>query len=139
MPRTVYRFHQSWGDNAIRSLGTGNKLVDDVTWLEALSFSAGVTPLRIQKMFDANAEGWRDQEAKRKRTMILGEEMAGALEADDDAAIDALLGRTMELGEDPGSVARSAMGNLRARTLPLEKRQFKTLTDQRLREVMGLR
>lgn len=139
MPRTVYRFHQSWGDKAIRSLGTGNKLVDDVSWLEALSFSAGVTPLRIQKMFDANSESWRDLESMRRKVSTVGEEMAGAIESGDDAGIDALLGRAMEMGLDPESVARSAQGNLRARTIPLDMRQFKSLADQRLREAMGLR
>lgn len=107
-PRTLYRGLAVSQDHALRSLNTGYRVLDNVSMGDALAYTMGFNPTRLEKAYDVYAQ-IRDDQALAKQTVSqLGEAMAYAEENGDNDEMTRIYYRATLLGLDPASVMRSA-------------------------------
>jgi len=107
-PRTVYRAMSAGEDNAIRSLNSGYRVVDNVSMGSSLLYAMGFNPVDLDKSYAAYEDVRKDQNRKRETVTEMGRQMAEAWEAGDNQAATTIFTRAMAMGIDTSSVLRSA-------------------------------
>jgi len=107
-PRTLYRAMSVSEDNAIRSLNTGYRVLDNVSLGDALLYSAGFNPVDLDKAYTAYSEIRKDQEKQRAAVSELGRQLAEAWENGDNTIASRVFVSAMAQGLDTSSVLRSA-------------------------------
>jgi hypothetical protein len=122
LPRTIYRGIAAAEDNAIRSLQSGYKVVDDVSLGTAALYAAGFNPVLLDKTYAAYEEVRNDEQKRRDRIKAYGRGIAEAMDAGDEGRAGQLLARGMAEGLDISSISRSVT----ARTTRLEQTQLES-------------
>ncbi len=122
LPRTIYRGISTAEDNAIRSLQSGYKVVDDVSIGTAALYAAGFNPVLLDKTYAAYEEVRNDEQKRRDRIKAYGRGIAEAMDAGDEGRAMQLLTRGMAEGLDVSSISRSVT----ARTTRLEQTQLES-------------
>ena len=136
-PRTIYRFKQVASDHALRSLKTGNMLVDDLDYIDRLSFGLGAPTTVLQKALDVDSELWRRQDVLRDKTNTLGEAYSEVmmLAPKDLTARARLLQRAIVEGVGPDAMLRSAVARYNNSRQQTVERQFKDYQTRKLRQI----
>lgn len=120
-PKTLYRALSLSQGNAIRSMNSGYRVMDNVSIGDAALYAAGFNPVELEKTFQAYNEIKDDQAAKKATMKGLGEAMANAIQAGDQEEMTRIYARTTALGLDTSTVLRSAEArNRRAATTQLD-------------------
>jgi hypothetical protein len=122
LPRTIYRGISAAEDNAIRSLQSGYKVLDDVSIGTAALYAAGFNPVLLDKTYAAYEEVRNDERKRRDRIKAYGRGIAEAMDAGDEGRAGQLLARGMAEGLDISSISRSVT----ARTTRLEQTQLES-------------
>ncbi len=137
-PRTIQRGMAIWGHRGLRSLRTRNQLLPEISGLDKVLFTIGMTPLEIEKGFELQNELWDD--AGRLRDMIaqLGEDYADAMEFGDGRDAMRVLRQAMTAGVPIDSVQRSAVSRISKRNNPQLERLFTDGVAQGRRRARGL-
>lgn len=120
-PRTVYRAMSAAEDNAIRSLNTGYRVLDEVSLGDSLLYSMGFNPVELDKTYTAYSEIRKDQQKRKNLTSEYGRQLAEAWENGDNTAATRVFTSAMATGIDTSSVLRSAKARMeRQETTTLE-------------------
>lgn len=119
-PRTMYRALAASEDNAIRSLNTGYRVMDNVSLGDALLHSMGFNSVELEKTYTAYESIRRSQTKRREAVAEYGRQLANAWADGDDVAASRVFVSAMATGLDTASVLRSA----KARTERGEKTQL---------------
>ena len=122
LPRTLYRAISTGEDNAIRSLQSGYKVVDNVSIGTAALYAAGFNPVLLDKTYAAYEEVRGDEQKRRDRIKAYGRGIAEAMDAGDEGRATQLLTRGMAEGLDISSISRSVT----ARSTRLEQTQLES-------------
>lgn len=123
-PKTAYRTMQVQADSSVRSARSGQPLVKELNTLERIGFAFGMTPPKVNRMFDVADELWQDQQKRREMVGALGQEWKEAQTAGDYKAVANVLRKAAERGIDPSRVVRSAQSRLVREEKDLLEHQF---------------
>lgn len=107
-PRTLYRALSASEDNAIRSLNTGYRVMDEISLGDALLYSAGFNPVDLDKTYTAYSEIRKSQQKRKDATSELGKQLAEAWDEGDNMGATRVFTRAMAMGLDTSSVLKSA-------------------------------
>ncbi len=107
-PRTLYRAISASENNAIRSLNTGYRVLDNVSVGDALLYSLGFNPVDLDKNYAAYADIRKTQDSRRNAVSELGRQLAEAWAGGDDTLASRVFVSAMAQGLDTASVMRSA-------------------------------
>lgn len=120
-PRTIYRAMSAAEDNAIRSLNTGYRVLDEVSLGDSLLYSMGFNPVELDKTYTAYAAIRKDQQQRKNLTSEYGRQLAEAWENNDNTAATRVFTSAMATGVDTSSVLKSAKARMeRQETTTLE-------------------
>ena len=137
-PRTAIRAMQAWtSPNGMRSSRTGNVVVADPGTLGKIAFTFGITPLEVEKAFDATSILYEDRIARREAVQYFGRKAAEAM--DDPRALQRVAWQALATGADPSSVLRSAQSLLQKQLGPIYDREFTHARDLALLRSRDLR
>jgi hypothetical protein len=131
-PRSLYRALQITNDGQMRSLQTGNMIMDNISQPKRIAFSMGATPLDIEKNYAIQNQLWEDQAKTKALIGDYGEALALAWQRKDYPAVNALWREVYENGVPMGSVSSSMVTRMRNETEPLMDRQFDLLKKSRM-------
>jgi DNA-binding transcriptional regulator YhcF (GntR family) len=123
-PRTMARGFQAL-DGKLTSLKTGNAIIDDVNLVEAMAYAFGITPLEIQKNYDALEQAYSAREDRQRGLEAYGEAAAQDLERGDYKEFNQTLRNARIDGYNPFDVSKSAKLRLQKSQEALVNRDYK--------------
>lgn len=123
-PKNLARAFQITQEGALKSLNTGNIVLQDLSLAERMLWSVGFTPRRVGITYEAADELWKDQVKRKEMTSRYGKLW---MEAQADGNWDQLWSlqqQAMVMGLDLDGVMRSADAYRDKRTTEHVDRQF---------------
>lgn len=115
-PRTLYRAMAVGQDGALRSMATGNPVMQNLGMGDHLLYAAGFSPTELEKTYNVYNKIKDQQATKRAMTVEFGQTLAQAWETDDDRLASRVFVRAMAVGVDTSSVLRSARARMQRQT-----------------------
>ena len=115
-PRTIYRTMQVAQDSALRSLSTGNPILNNIGLGDRVLYASGFSPVALEKTYYAYNEIKDDEAAQKATVKNLGESLSHALESGDGVAANRVYVRGMALGIDGSRILRSAQSRAKGDT-----------------------
>lgn len=123
-PKALARSFQITENNALKSLNTGNVILDDMSVAERTMWSLGVTPRRVGVAYEAADELWKDQKKRRENTTKMGRRWLNAQNDQDWDELWQIQQESMIMGLDISSVTKSANTQREKKSTELIQRQF---------------
>lgn len=111
-PRTLYRAMSLTQDNAIKSMTTGYRTLDNVSLGSGALYAVGFNPVELDKTYAAYEAVRKDQRAKQLLTAEFGDQLAQAWESGDDVMATRIFTRALATGVDTSSILRSAKSRM---------------------------
>ena len=136
-PKIIAHSMQITKDNALKSLNTGNTLLQNMTLAERLLYMSGITPRRVGLAYEQADELWKNKDARATTTTRYGRMWAEAQQAGDWDKIQDLWHEAMVLGLDVGSITKSANAVIQKQSTGYLAREASPETLGKLRE-MGM-
>lgn len=109
-PRSMYRALAVIEDDELKSLNTGTPLVKGFDTYKKLMYSAGLTPVEVDKTFAAARDVWADQKALKNQVQWLGRWWQQAEESKDFATLTRVYNIALGMG-----IADRVMRSVRSR------------------------
>jgi len=107
-PKSVYRTMAVWEDKTLRSMNTGQPVLQDLSLGERLLYAMSLTPPRVDKRYAISNQLWENQNEHRRITQNYGQAMAEAMMSGDSDARWLITKQAIAAGADIGSVMASA-------------------------------
>ena len=124
-PRTLQRSAALTEDLAIRSIRSGNLLIDAQTPVAAALYVMGIQPKNVAKAYEVDSIQTEMVERKALLVERLAEAYKDAINAENSELKVEIFHRAVELGVPMESVVRSAQGRMAAERTPRLERTLK--------------
>jgi len=136
-PRTIQRAYTYWGGQGLESLRTGNRLINRISKTDAFMHALGITPLEVERTFDAASDLYEDTAKLRGRIQFYGESFSDAWSNGDFDEMRRIYRRAYAEGLPIDSIQRSAQSRRQKDQDDLLQRQFDDLIVQRKKKLRG--
>jgi len=123
-PKTLYRYAQVYDSPGIKSLSTGNTIIDQVNPWNKVLFTLGFTPNDIERGYATFEQLQADKDREKRMTKALGSAMREAMDQGNDEEVDHIFRAAQVNGVDVSTVMRSAASRGTAEDQSLLERNF---------------
>lgn len=135
-PRTLYRYMAAAGDRGLKSLRTGNLLVSDITFGDALGLTLGLRPVDIEKSFTVSTELWEKQNEMQEKVASFGDALAEARMTRNRRRVREVQRQAVIAGVPLDSVERSAAARREKAMTEIHERQFEVYPRRQMEKAL---
>lgn len=124
-PKTIARVAQMVGEEGMRSLNTGNPVLDKMSLGEKMMYASGMNPVSVDRTYAVHSEMYAKQEAMKEKVTTYGRLVANAWDNKDYRRATELIKNGMAEGVDISSITKSAKARQEKRSEDIIDRSFK--------------